>query len=71
MARKRRATTAARSCTGKRGAYPDAAKAREHIALSVQRGGWNGDLFTPYPCRHCGKWHIGHDPDAIRKIRRR
>jgi hypothetical protein len=52
-----------RACEGKRGfeTIEDAKAAAREYALSF------GDSLTPYRCRFCGRFHVGHPPKEVRQ----
>jgi hypothetical protein len=36
-------------------------------AAQIYRHG--GDLMKPYQCRHCHRWHLGHEPGTRQEHR--
>jgi hypothetical protein len=51
--------TKARSCDGK-AAHANRDTAMAHVAFLARERGAAFTRLTPYRCKHCHAWHVGH-----------
>lgn len=59
-ARRAAAQTAVACPTGKL-PYPSRDHAGKALTARRRRSSADDDQLTTYHCRHCSKWHLGHD----------